>query len=156
MPISPNTFIFKRKPTVHVETCVNIHASKETVWRVLSDLQAYGTWNIRTHFDQTPTLNVKQVMRVKLFGVWLSVPVIIQTVDINDGLRWQGGITGIYTGSHYFKIIENSGGGITLYQGEDFHGIFVPLMWPFLKRELNGLYVSMNVALKKRCEHQSI
>jgi hypothetical protein len=135
-----------------VETAIDINASKTLVWQTLSKLHEFHQWNSRTHFSSPAVLGEKQTMRVKLFGFWLSVSVIIQTYDSENGLRWQGGIPGLYTGSHYFSLQQKPDGTTNLTQGEDFKGVFVPLMWPFLKHELNSLYAAMNKELKAQCE----
>jgi hypothetical protein len=41
-----------------------------------------------------------------------------------------------------------------LLQARDGGGLGVPLLWPFLGRELNDFYERINVVLKSRCEAQ--
>ena len=135
-----------------VETSINIDAPIELVWEQLSDLKAFNQWNTRTLFNADPKIGQKQTMRVWLMRAWLKVPVTIQNLDANEQLRWIGGIPGVYTGSHYFKLSGLTESQTRLVQGEDFKGVFVPLMWPFLKRDLMSLYESFNEELKQRCE----
>ncbi len=92
-------------------------------------------------------------MHVKLLGFWLVVPVKIQSCNVKDGLRWQGGIPLIFTGSHYFKLEVLGEDKTRFIQGEDFNGICVPLLLPFLKKALNELYQGMNKDIKNHCEN---
>jgi hypothetical protein len=138
--------------TVSAETSVRIDAPVKRVWSILSDLEGYGRWNSRTQFSGTPVLGARLRMRVKLFGLWISVPVTLQSYSLGDGVRWLGGIPALYTGSHYFRLVDNGDGGTVLVQGEDFSGAFVALIWPLLKTELYGLYEGMNREIKACCE----
>lgn len=138
--------------SVNAETSVTIQAPIEKVWQRLSQLESYASWNARTRFHQQPKLGQTQKMRVKLFGLWLSVPVKIQSFNFSDGIRWQGGIPGLYTGSHYFRLQAGKNDTTTLIQGEDFEGVLVPALWPVIKKELQSLYEGMNQDLKSVCE----
>ena len=138
--------------TINAETSVRIAAPMDRVWSALSDLESYRHWNSRTHFSESAVLGQKLWMRVKLFGLWLPVPATIQSCSLRDGLRWQGGIPSIYTGSHYFRLVDDGDGGSLLIQGEDFAGVSVRLLWPLLKTELHGLYEAMNREIKAHCE----
>jgi hypothetical protein len=138
--------------TANAETSVRIDAPVDQVWSILSDLEGYGHWNSRTYFSGTPALGARLRMRVKLFGLWLSVPVTLQSYSLADGVRWKGGIPALYTGSHYFRVVDDGDGGTVLVQGEDFSGVFVSLIWPLLKTELYGLYEGMNREVKAHCE----
>lgn len=134
----------------NAETQVMIPASHDAVWQKLSDLPAYAAWNSRTHFDRPPVVGRRQRMRVKLFGLWMRVPVTIESCDPTHGLRWRGGLPGLYTGSHYFRIESAGPGSCRFIQGEDFNGILVPALWPLLKGELQSLYEGMNRELREQ------
>lgn len=134
--------------SINAETRVDIPACRDEAWQRLSDLPGYAGWNSRTRFDRPPVVGRAQPMRVKLFGLWLKVPVTIESCDIDTGLRWRGGLPGLYTGSHYFRLESTGADNCRLIQGEDFNGIMVPLLWPVLKRELHGLYEGMNRELR--------
>ena len=133
-------------------TATDIAAPSDRVWRRLANLKSYQAWNSRTHFDKDPRVGRIQLMRVKLFGLWLPVPVRIQYCSAKEGLRWIGGIPLLYTGSHYFKLSPTPR-HTTLTQGEDFQGLLVPLLWPFIQKELYGLYEDFNRDLRELCEN---
>ncbi len=136
----------------NLETTIDINAPADKVWQVLSKLEAYPVWNKRCSFNKSARLHQWQMMRVTLFSCPLKVPVKIQRFDADAGLRWVGGIPGCYTGSHYFAIEALSDKRCRFIQGEDFNGVLVRVMWPFLETELLSLYNSMNEAIKHRAE----
>ena len=85
-------------------------------------------------------------------SVRIDAPVTLERYSLGDGVRWQGGIPALYTGNHYFRLVDDGGGGTVLVQGEEFSGVFVALLWPLLKTELYGLYEGMNCEIKACCE----
>jgi hypothetical protein len=139
--------------TQTIETTVDIDATIHKVWYALSHLEQFKSWNSATWFNLKPIVGKKQTMHVKLLGLWLAVPVKIQHCSLNEGLRWQGGIPFIFTGSHYFKLETLGDEKTRMIQGEDFQGICVPLLLPFLRKALNTLYQGMNRDIKHHCEN---
>ena len=136
------------------ETSIFIDAPLADVWRSLSDIGSYNRWNSRTRFDDANGIveqGQRLTMVVRLFGFWLKVPVVIEYASEAKGLRWVGGISGLYRGSHYFHL-QAVGNRTRLVQGEDFYGAIVPVLFPLIKRELNRLYNGMNQELKVKCE----
>ena len=138
--------------TKNIETTIILDASVEEVWKALSEFDAYHRWNPRVQFKGTPCQGAKLKMAVKLFGIRITVPVLIEVLTEKQQLRWRGGIPGIFTGSHYFKLREFEGDKklTRLIQGENFEGNFVPLLLPFLRKELGNLYENINSALQSR------
>ncbi len=139
---------------MHPQTNVRIEAPIATVWRVLMDVVAYPDWNPAVMFHAPPTLGRRVRMTIRLFRRQLTVPVIILAVEPERELCWRGGAPGLMTGTHYFKL-EPAGDTATLVvHGERFEGLGVPLLWPFLSRELYAFYERINEVLKSRCESQ--
>lgn len=91
-------------------------------------------------------------MTVRLFGIRISLPVLIEIFVEKQQLRWRGGIPGLMTGSHYFDLRESADDAkvTRLVQGEYFNGVFVPLILPLIRSELNNLYAGINSALQSR------
>lgn len=138
----------------HPQTRVRIEAPVSTVWRVLLDVETYPEWNpaVQFHAPLTPGRRVR--MTVRLFGRGLTVAVLILAVEPGRELRWRGGARGLMTGTHYFKLEPEGDAATLVIHGERFAGLGVPLLWPFLGRELRAFYGRINVALKSRCEAQ--
>jgi len=140
--------------TFNMETKTEINAPLNKVWEVLSDFEQYKTWNSLTLFDKKPELGKTQIMKVKLFGRWLAVPIRIQNYSKEEGVRWRGGIASVFTGSHYFKLESLGENKTLLIQGEDFEGFSVRLALPLMKGSLNKLYAGINSDLKRVCEKE--
>lgn len=124
----------------HLEVQHTIAAPAERVWERLLALPAYSEWNARTQFQRAARVGERLIMRVRLLGVRLAVPIVIESCSRESGLRWRGGIPGIFTGSHYFRIEAISDQQSRLIQGEDFEGVLVGALLPMLRSELLGLY----------------
>ena len=138
--------------TIQVETNTLIQAPAEQVWEVLSRLDLFKDWCARTSFKQDADIGDSLLMRVKLYAFPLLVPVKIQHKQMKQGLRWRGGIRGVYVGSHYFQVKAVDEKSCALIQGEDFYGFLVPILWPLIRKELHRLYNSFNDDLKRYCE----
>lgn len=140
--------------TKTIETNIEINSKQETVWQALSRFSEYKRWNFGTWFSKEPVLGKWQIMHVKLFGVWVVVPVKILCYNSREGVRWKGGIPFIFMGSHYFKTEKISDDKTLYIQGEDFNGIAVPLLLPVMKKTLFTLYHGGNNNIKDYCESQ--
>ena len=124
----------------NLEVHHTIAAPAELVWERLLALPAYPEWNRRTQFRRAAKVGERLIMRVRLFGVRLAVPVVIESCSREAGLRWRGGIPGVFMGSHYFRIEAVGDRQSRLIQGEDFDGRLVGVLMPMLRSELLGLY----------------
>ncbi len=138
--------------TRNLEVTQEVAAPADVVWQRLAALQDYPHWNSRTRFGRAPQPGRRQIMCVRLFGLWLAVPVAIESCDPARGLRWRGGIPGVFTGSHYFRVESLGAGRSRLIQGEDFDGALVGALWPVMQRELLGLYAAFSHDLRRTCE----
>jgi hypothetical protein len=136
----------------NIETWVMIEATSTKVGTVLFQLEKFHLWNSRTHFSDSAILGESQPMQVKLFGLWIKVPVRIESLSMDEGLSWVGGIPGVFTGKHYFRAQARDDGSVQFIQGEDFNGLLVPILLPIIKNELNRLYAGMNAEIKTYCE----
>lgn len=133
-----------------ITTSIDIDAPAGQLWQLVGTLECYAGWNSATVFRTPAKAGRIQLMRVKLGGLWLPVPVLIQHCDQHNGLRWIGGIPGLITGSHYFCIEPVDAQRSRLVQGEDFTGLLVPLLLPLLGSVLNSLYSSINHDVQRK------
>jgi hypothetical protein len=136
------------------ETRIIINAPIAVVWEVLVQIEQYREWNPTVQFCGEARQGASVPMCVKLFNRSLTVPVVFENVDVEQELRWRGGPRWLLSGSHYFKIrqADEHGTSTELIQGEAFQGLGLPLFWPFIKNELDGLYNGINDAIKRRAE----
>jgi hypothetical protein len=135
---------------------IDIDATPERVWQVLSDFGSYPQWNpFITSAEGEAQPNSRVVMRMQPVGA-RGVTLRPTVVEATPGhrLRWQGrfGIPGIFGAEHCFTITPRDEGGVRLTQDERFKGVLVPLMARSLDRHTQPAFEAMNTALKHRAE----
>lgn len=140
-----------------LRTQIEINASSDRVWEILTDFPAMGEWN-----PFIPSLEGKaevgEQLTVRLTppgnGGMTFKPTVLRA-DAGKELRWLGRllIRGLFDGEHYFLIEPLDGGKVRFVHGELMSGILVPLISLFgiLKNTQAG-FEEMNRALKERAE----
>jgi hypothetical protein len=130
---------------------IEIKASPDRVWQVLTDFSEYPGWN-----PMTPSMKGEVAEGAKLNGTLGFGPVRIPfmptllTVEPNVELRWKGGVPGAFIADHRF-IIEPINDSMTLLRHhETFTGAFKPF-GPFNKVP-DRVHAGFNSALKRRAE----
>ena len=129
---------------------VDVPATPETVWAVLTDTDAYPQWNtllsVRGEFTVGETV-----------AVWLSIPGLpslpispeITAVEPERALRWRSQLLGIEA-EHAFLLEPLDGGGTRFVQTERFGGAMAgPVLSRFERRIRRG-FEQMNVGLRRR------
>ena len=141
--------------TIEIATEIEMNATPERVWEVLTDFDNYPKWSpfitsISGEIKEGSTL-VTQIIPPNRKLMKFS-PVVL-TFETNKELRWIGraGIKGVFDGEHYFKIIEQENGSVKFEHGEIFSGILVGFMHKLIADTKLG-FEQMNEALKKECE----
>jgi len=139
-----------------LRTEIDINASGERVWRVLTDFGAYGEWN---PFITSISGQVKQGARLKVRvqppgGRGMTFRPTVLAADPNRELRWVGRLLlpGIFEGEHAFLITPLENGRVRLRQQETFRGLLVPLLRRLLDGQTRAGFEAMNRALKERAE----
>ncbi|EJN59741.1 SRPBCC domain-containing protein [Halogranum rubrum] len=137
-------------------TSIDIDASPDAVWDVLTDFRRYPEWN--------PFMRV--VGRANE-GAHLAVELTppgarqfrfrptVTRVDPNHELRWLGHlfVAGLYDGEHRFTLESTDEGTRTRFtQAESFGGIFAGLVNRFVGSATEAGFREMNAALKERVE----
>ena len=142
-------------PNVTIDTNVDILASRDDVWVVLTDFSSYDEW--------CPTMRIEGALEV---GSRLTVhmsgddghgmsfkPEVLAAIPDKE-LRWLGklGLHGIVEGEHYFILSTNEDGSTHLNHGECFSGVLVAFAKGSAEKGGSG-YEAFSVALKERVEH---
>ncbi len=140
--------------TVHTE--IDISATAERVWQVLTDLAAYPDWNpmIRRAAGEIkkgarliiyfhPSGSKGRTFRPKLLAV-----------EPNRELRWQGqpGFPLLFESEHVFTITPAESRAVRLTHDMVFYGLLIPFARNIARRATNGPFTDMNRALKDRAE----
>ncbi|MCS5717775.1 SRPBCC domain-containing protein [Herbiconiux sp. CPCC 205763] len=132
-------------------TTVDIAASPEQVWDVLSDFPAYGEWSNFSRIDGTPELGSQ--LRMRMPGFWFTSTVTAATPD--EELRWSAKLltAGLFLGEHRFTLVRNADGSTQVNNSETFSGALTrPFEKFFAKNHDEGGYAVFNRALKSRVE----
>jgi hypothetical protein len=136
---------------------VEIDASPERVWAVLTDFAAYPEWNpfIRSISGELRE-GAKLEVSIKPPGARATTfkPTVRAVVPGRE-LRWLGRVfPGLFDGEHSLRIEPLDGGRSRFVQSERFSGLLVGLAKGTLAKTEVG-FEQMNAALKTRVEQAS-
>lgn len=143
-----------------IQTEIEIDASADRVWSVLSDFHAYPEWNpfIRSVIGQSIqgerlriTIQPSGAKRMRF-----SPKVLVS--EPGRELRWLGRLVapGLFDGEHRFIIEKLSENRVRFEQSEMFNGLLVGPLRATLERDTKRGFEEMNQALKARAETVAI
>jgi hypothetical protein len=139
-----------------LKTDIQIEASPETVWSILTSLDQYTEWNpfIRKAEGK---VRVGEKLKVNISppnGKEMIFNPTVKSIILNVEFSWLGRFLfpGIFDGRHIFTITKNEAGCL-LEQKEKFSGLLVPIMWGNLEKNTREGFELMNNALKQRAEN---
>ena len=141
-----------------IRTEVAIAAAPELVWQILTDFQAYPSWN--------PF--IKRISGVAKAGAKLKLTIQppeskpmqfspkCLAANPNREFRWLGHllIPGLFDGEHIFELIPQEDNSTLLIHREKFKGLLIPFFWKQLDNNTRKGFEKMNEALKNRAEAQ--
>lgn len=138
-----------------LHTEIEIDATPEVVWQVLTDLDRYPEWNpFITSSVGKPEVGEKLVNRMEPPG-GMAITLKPQVTAIEDGktFEWLGkvGFSGLFDGRHRFDI-EALATGTKLTQSEELDGMLVRVLRKSVDTGTKSGFEAMNVALKARAE----
>jgi hypothetical protein len=135
---------------------VEVRASPERVWDVLTDFAAYHLWNpfiVKAAGQAVPGSRLELHMRLPGRRTTIIRPGVLEAEPARR-LRWLGRLLlpGLFDGEHSFTIRPAGPGRVRVRQHEQFRGLLVPLLLAFIaKPTLEGFH-QMNQALRARAE----
>lgn len=145
---------------VRLTASIEIEASPDEVWRVLTDLPAYPQWNPFLTSTRVTSeggrleegATLRNVMHDRT-GDTVFTPEVL-TLEAGRELRWLGkmGPGWIADGEHRFLIEEIGGGRVRLTQSESFTGVAVPFFEGKLRDDTLPQFHAMNEALARQVE----
>jgi hypothetical protein len=143
----------------HIESEIDIAATPERVWSILTDISAYPSWN---PFIRAIKGSIEKGQRLTISiqptgGKAMTFRPTVLVAAPNTELRWLGHflIPGIFDGEHYLKIVQTDAGRVRFTQGERFSGVLVGMAKATLNRGTKSGFIAMNAALKARAESSS-
>jgi hypothetical protein len=143
---------------VELNTEIEIKASPETVWSLLTEPSRFPEWNPFIHRLQGE-LKVGQKLVVFLQpsgSRGMEFKPVVLKVEPNRELRWLGRLIlpGLFDGEHIFQIEPLGDGRIRFRQREIFSGVLVPLLKNWLDTDTRRGFNEMNQKLKELAENK--
>jgi hypothetical protein len=142
-------------PSITVDAQVDIAATTDTVWGILTDFARYEQWNPFMRIEGVAEAGTKLVVHMSASGGHGMTfrPTVLSAIPGRE-LRWLGklGLHGIVDGEHYFILTPNEDGTTHLDHGERFSGILVALAKGSARASNNSGYDAFSQALKQRAE----
>ncbi|MEU6273714.1 SRPBCC domain-containing protein [Streptomyces populi] len=148
---------------VRLAASIEIGASPEEVWQVLTDFSGYPRWNpfMTTAEVTSPGGRLRAGARLRIVmhdagGDTTFTPEVLTDAPGRE-LRWPGkmGPGLIADGEHRFTIREIGPGRARLTQSERFTGVAVPFAEGMLNRNTLPQFRAMNRALARQAEELS-
>ncbi len=139
-----------------LRTEIDIDATPEIVWEVLTDLGKYQEWNpfiVESSGDVAPGNRLVNRMQPPGGKAATFRPTVTE-VEPARTFEWLGrlGVPGVFDGRHRFELEPTPSGGTRVIHTERFRGLLVRLLQESLDtRTLEG-FRAMNTALKTRAE----
>ena len=139
-----------------LQTEIDIAATPERVWSILTNFSAYPDWNpfIRS-IRGAPEQGARLEVRIQPSGTkgMTFRPTVLAAIRAQE-LRWLGRflVPGLFDGEHRFTIHPIADGKIRFRQSELFSGLLVPMFRSSLDRDTKRGFEEMNQALKLQAE----
>lgn len=139
-----------------VRTSLQIAASPERVWQVLTDFASWPQWNpVIQGFRGEARVGATVRFKIRIEATpELRFTARVVRCDPHREFAWRGGaplIPAIAWGEHWFRM-EPSEGGTLFTHGEDFGGLLALAMRGKTHARVLRTYDAMNRALKARAE----
>ena len=140
---------------VEIQTHIDIDASPERVWEVLTDFPTHPSWN---PFIREISGEVREGAELRVVLGPRGKPVTFRPTVVEAeaprALVWLGTFGGawLFRGEHRFRLEALPDGGTRFHHGEAFGGLLLPLLRTSLDTETRAGFEAMNAALKARAE----
>ena len=137
---------------------IEIHASPEAVWKVLTDLEAYAEWNPLLYRGEGQVA-LGQIVKVSARTATkdMDFTCTIVRVEPYREFSWTFHVIHpiLFKGEHAFRIEPAGENRVRFIDRETFAGLLLP--WQAKDLETNGqaAMVEMGEALKQRVEQQT-
>ncbi|MFB6149598.1 MAG: SRPBCC family protein [Halobacteriales archaeon] len=137
-----------------IETSTEINASPAQVWKILTSLEEYRTWNpFITAAEGEPAVGERLRIRIEPPGAQRATfrPTVTMATP-NERFGWRGRlfVPGLFDGHHTFTIEALDGDRVRFTQRESFSGLLVPVLLD--TASVTAGFERMNEALKTRAQ----
>ncbi|MFL7894241.1 MAG: SRPBCC family protein [Anaerolineales bacterium] len=134
---------------------IEIRATPEKIWAVLTDLEKYSEWNPLLYRAQGRiALGEKVNISAKTDSSDRDFQCSVVKVEPNREFRWKFHVINpiLFRGEHVFMIEPIDDHRVRFIDREAFSGLLVPLQAKDLETNAKAGMVAMGEALKKRVE----
>ena len=142
-----------------LHTEIDIDATPEAVWQVLTDLDGWADWNpFITSSVGKAAVGEELINRMEPpGGKAMTFKPEVTVADDGATFEWLGklGVTGVFDGRHRFQLEATPSGGTHLVHTEHFSGVLVRFMRKSLDTNTVQGFQLMDTALKNRVEATS-
>jgi hypothetical protein len=135
---------------------IEIHASAERVWQLLTDFPRLPEWN---PYMQRAVGQVKPGEKIEVHlqppsGSGMTFKPTLIKVEPHRELRWLGHLIlpGLFDGEHIFVIEALDPNRVRFVQREEFKGLLAPLLLRWIGEDTRRGFEAMNQALKAEAE----
>lgn len=138
-----------------ISTEIEINASAERVWQILSDFENFPKWNpfVIKVLGQAKVDEILQIQVQLPESRLLKFTPKVLVAEPNKELRWVGTMPlGMFRGEHFYQIESLDENKVRFIHGEHFSGWTVELTWKLMGKAIEKGYRIMNEALKKEAE----
>lgn len=142
-----------------IYTEIEISATPERVWQILTDFEALPEWN---PFMRRASGEVKVGAKLEVFlqpsgGRGMTFKPTVVEATPNREFRWLGnlGVRGLFDGEHSFTIEPLGENRVRFVHRESFRGLLVPLLLLMVEKDTRRGFEEMNQALKTQAEQAS-
>jgi hypothetical protein len=105
---------------------VNIRATAEHVWRLLTDAEGFPRWN-STVTQVEGQIREGQKLRLHVPGTTRTFTPKVSGVVPNQRMTWSDGVAPMFKGVRTFQLTPRSDGTIDFAMEERFSGLMLPL-----------------------------
>ncbi|MFG6446218.1 SRPBCC family protein [Microbacterium sp. P07] len=137
--------------SVLLTTTIDIAATPQDVWAVLSDFPQYGLWSNFSEIEGEAEEGARLAMRMPGFSFGSTVTIAVP----GEQLQWSAKILSerLFLGRHTFTLVANGDGTTRVTNSEEFSGASVaPFQRLFKGDGDGGGYAAFNRGLKERVE----
>lgn len=139
-----------------LSTSVEITATPEKIWALLTDFDRYPEWNpfILSILGRA---KLRERLKVTIAPPGSKPMVFKPQVTLykkEHQLGWLGSLLmrGIFDGHHIFEIVPIDAATTRFIQREEFSGLLVPFLWKSLNTKTRAGFEAMNKKLKELAE----
>lgn len=131
---------------------INIHASPERLWGILTDASRYEEWDPGiVSMKGTIAPGEQLEIRAKAAPDRVFKPTVTEFEPLRR-MVWRSGLPlGLFSGERAFELQPLGNGQTQFYVREEFRGLLLPLIGRTIP-DMHPIFTAFGAALKKRAE----